>query len=95
MLARGATPAAPWLLESATSQWGWGFHTVRGSIDQGDFRFRARVCRSCGDLGKYFGYGDGALSSPGEAGSRHGHEAQLLTRAGFISLNQSAASQWA
>ena len=80
--------------QSAINQWGWGFHTVRASIDQGDFRFRARVCRSYGDLGKYFGYGDGALSYLGEAGSQRGHEAQLLTRAGFISPNQSAASQW-
>ena len=29
--------------QSATSQWGWGFHTVRGDNDPGDRRFRPRV----------------------------------------------------
>ena len=44
-LVRGATLAASWLhvipgmspSQSAT-QWGWGFHTVRGAIDPRDFR---------------------------------------------------------
>ena len=26
----------------ASSQWGWGFHTVRGGIDPGDHHFRPR-----------------------------------------------------
>ena len=45
-LARRATLAACWLHEphpSATSQLGWGFHTLRGGIDPGDLRFRPRV----------------------------------------------------
>ena len=29
--------------QSATSQWGWGTHTVKGGIDPGDLRFRHRV----------------------------------------------------
>ena len=29
--------------QSATSQWGCGFYTVRGGIDQGDLRFRPWV----------------------------------------------------
>ena len=29
--------------QSATNQWGWVFHTVRGSIDPGDHRFRSRL----------------------------------------------------
>ena len=29
--------------QSATSLWGWGFHTVRGGIDPGDLRFRRRA----------------------------------------------------
>ena len=29
--------------QSATSHWGWGFHTVRGGIDAGDLRFRPWV----------------------------------------------------
>ena len=36
----------PWLYESRlgfSSQWGWGFHTVRGGIDPGDHHFRPRV----------------------------------------------------
>ena len=28
--------------QSATSQWGWRFHTVRSGIDQGELRFRPR-----------------------------------------------------
>ena len=38
--------------QAATSQCGWGFHTVRGGIDPGDPRFRPQVvgarpiCRS-------------------------------------------------
>ena len=31
------------LSQSAASQWGWGFHTVRGGIDPGDHRFRPRI----------------------------------------------------
>ena len=31
------------LSQSATSQLGWGFHTLRGGIDPGDLRFRPRV----------------------------------------------------
>ena len=31
------------LYQSATSQWGWGFYTLRGAIDPGDLRFRLRV----------------------------------------------------
>ena len=41
-LARGATLAARWLHEpsqSAITQWGWGFHTLRGGIDLGNLRF--------------------------------------------------------
>ena len=29
--------------QSAISQWGWGFHTVRDAIDSGDHRFRPRL----------------------------------------------------
>ena len=31
------------LIQSATSQWGWGFHTLRGGIDPGNLRFRPQV----------------------------------------------------
>ena len=30
---------------SATRQWGWGFHTVRGGINPGILRFRPQVVR--------------------------------------------------
>ena len=30
-------------IQSATSQWGWGFHTLRGGIEPGNLRFRSRV----------------------------------------------------
>ena len=44
-LARGATLAERWLHEpqSAITQWGWGFHTLRGGIDPGDLRYCLRV----------------------------------------------------
>ena len=31
------------VIQSATSQWGWGFHTLRSGIDPGDPRFRPWV----------------------------------------------------
>ena len=31
------------LIQSATSQWGWGFHTLRGGIDPEDLLFRPRA----------------------------------------------------
>ena len=44
-LARGATLAARWLHEpqSAITQWGWSFYTLRGGIDPGDLRLPPRV----------------------------------------------------
>ena len=46
-MAREATLAARWLYIShsqpATSQWGWGFHSVLGGINPGDLRFRPWV----------------------------------------------------
>ena len=29
--------------QSAITQWGWGFHTLRGGIDPGDLRLRPRL----------------------------------------------------
>ena len=29
--------------QSTIGLWGWGFHTVRGGFDPGDYRFRPRV----------------------------------------------------
>ena len=29
--------------QSEITQWGWGFHTLRGGIDPGDLRFRPQV----------------------------------------------------
>ena len=44
-------PGVRWLStipsQSAITQWGWGFHTLRGGIDPGNLRFRPRVV---GDL---------------------------------------------
>ena len=44
-LARGATLALRWLHEPQpiSTQWGWGFHTLRGAIDPEDLIFRPRV----------------------------------------------------
>ena len=44
-LAREPTFAARWLhgrQQKAITQWGWGFHTLRGGIDLGDLRFPPR-----------------------------------------------------
>ena len=56
--------------QSATSQWDWGFHTLRGGIDPGDLRFRTRVVGAV-DVWKDFSSGDGNPSSPGCAGSMY------------------------
>ena len=37
---RGALALCTIPSQSATVQWGWGFHTVRGGFDPGDHRFR-------------------------------------------------------
>ena len=39
-MATGTSLPARRLHETATNEWGWGFHTVRGGIDPGDLRFR-------------------------------------------------------
>ena len=39
--------------QSAISQWGWGFHTVRGGIDPEDHRSRPRFVEVA-DVRKYF-----------------------------------------
>ena len=41
------------LSQSATSQWGWDFHTLRGGIDPGDLRVRLQVVGVV-DAWKYF-----------------------------------------
>ena len=33
------------LIQSATRQWIWGFHILRGGIEPGELRFRPRSCR--------------------------------------------------
>ena len=39
--------------QSATTQWGWGFHALRGGIDPGDMRFGLRVVGVV-DIWKWF-----------------------------------------
>ena len=78
--------------QSATTQWGWGFHTLRGGIDTDDLSVRPRVVGVVG-IWKYFLSGDEALSAPGVAGPRRCPEGQLLPRAGFMNLSLSATSQ--
>ena len=41
------------LRKMATSQNGWGFHTLRGGIDPGNLRFRPRVVGVV-EIWKYF-----------------------------------------
>ena len=79
------------LIQSATSQWGWGFHTQRSGIDPGDLRFRSRVVVVVGC---------GRTCDPGmrtylrEAGSRRWSEGQLSPRSGSMSPSQSAITKW-
>ena len=80
------------LSQLATSQVGWGFHTLRGGIDPGDLRFRPRVVGVV-EMWKDFQYEDETLSYPGVAGPRRCPERQLSPRAGAMSLSQSATSQ--
>ena len=40
---QGALALCTILRESAIGEWGWGFHTVRGSFDLGGHRFLPRV----------------------------------------------------
>ena len=68
-MARGTTLLARRLHETATNEWGWGFHTVRGGIDPADLRFRPKdvgVTRMLKDVSS----GDETISSPGATGPR-------------------------
>jgi len=78
--------------QSATSQWGWSFHTVRGGIDPGDLRFRPRVVGVV-EIWKNCWSGDGKLYSPGAAGPRW-PEGRLSPHADSMSPSESAISQW-
>ena len=78
------------LSQLATSQVGWGFHTLRGGIDPGDLRFRPRVVGVV-EMWKDFQYEDETLSYPGVAGPRRCPERQLSPRAGSRSPSQSAS----
>ena len=79
--------------QSEITQWGWGFHTLRGGIDQGDLYFRPRVAGVV-DIWSEFSSGDKTLSSLGAAGPRRWQEGQPSPRASSMSLIQSATSQW-
>ena len=69
-----AGPMSP--SQSAITQLGWGFHTLRGGIDPRNLRFRPRVVGVV-EIWKDFQPGDGNLSSPGCAGSMY--DLQLIT----------------
>ena len=77
----------------ATSQCGWGFHTLRGDIDPGDRHFRLRVAGVV-DMWRELSSGDETLSSLGAAEPRRRLEEQPSPRPGSISLISLATSQW-
>ena len=79
--------------QSAITQWGWGFHTLRGGSDPGDPCFCPRVVGVV-EIWKIFRPGDGNLPSPGSAGPRRWPEGQLSPHAGSMSPSQSAITQW-
>ena len=82
--------------QSAISQWGWGFHTVRSAIDPWE------LISVPGLLELYiyiyawrsFCSGDGTLSSKGAAGPRRWPEGQFSPRPDSMSSSQPAISQW-
>ena len=53
--------------QSTIDRWGCGFHTLRGSFDLGDHRFRPQHVWVV-KVWKYYLSGDGTLSSPDVAG---------------------------
>ena len=78
--------------QSATSQWGWGFHTMRGGIDPEGFRFRPRLV-SCRDMEGYLIRGkDPILPGCGRI-STMSRGATLVVR-WLHDPSQSATSQW-
>ena len=78
--------------QSASSQWGWGFHAVWDGIDPGDFRFRPWVVGSCRDLGGLIISG-WDLILPGCGGTRW-PEGQLSPHASFMRPSQPGIRQW-
>ena len=94
-LSRGATSPRVGCMssgQSATSQWRWGFHTVRGGINPGDLRFRPLFVGVV-EIWKDFVSGDETLSSPGAAGPRRCPVGKLPPCTGSMSPSQSATSQ--
>ena len=81
------------LSQIATSQLGWGFHTLRGGIDPGDLRFLPRVVGGV-DIWKVFNLGMWPYPPRGVAGPRRCPERQLSPRAGSMSLSQLTTSQF-
>ena len=73
------------LSQSATSQWGSRFHTLRGGIYPGDPCFRPPVVGVV-EIWKDLQSGDETLSSPGAAGPLRCPERQLSPRVGSMSL---------
>ena len=55
------------LYEAATSERGWGFHTLRGGLDRGNLRLCSRVVEVAG-IWMIFLSGDETAPFPGSAG---------------------------
>ena len=79
--------------QSAITQRGWGFHTLRGGIEPGDVYFSPRAVGVV-EIWREFSSEDKTLSSLRPAGPRRWPEGQLWPRAGSMSLIQSVTSQW-
>ena len=92
-LAKGTSLPAHRLHETATNEWGWGFHNVRGGFDPDDHRFRPRDVGGLRML-KDFSSGDEIISSPGATGPQSWQEGQLSLRAVSMSPGQSATRRW-
>ena len=95
-LARGASRAAPWVhgpSQSSITHWGWGFHTLLGSIDAGDLRFRPRVVLVV-EIGNSLQYAEGNLSSRKAGGPRRGPEGKISPHPASMGPSQSAITRW-
>ena len=71
------------LYETATSQWGWCFHTLRGGKDPSNLRLFSRVVEVV-EIWMNFQSGKMTASSPGAAGPRRWPERHLFPRAGSM-----------
>ena len=80
-------------IQSAITQWGWGFHTLCTGINPEVLRFLPRVVPII-KIPKNVSSGDGKLSSPGASGPRRWPGGHLSLRASPMGPIQSSFTKW-